>query len=78
MNLITLKATLGLDTSEYDKGLEDAESKASGLGKKFGKVGGAIKSGIGLAAKASVAAVGAASSAIGVLVKKSVDGYADL
>ena len=57
MDLFTLSAKLQLDKSDYDKGLEDAESRAS-------KVGGAIMGGFGTMAKvgvAGMAAVGAAT-----------------
>lgn len=61
MDLLTLKATLGLDTSEYDKGLSGAETKAKSMG---GKIAG----GMAKAAKAgavAVAAVGTATTAAG-------------
>ena len=64
-----LTAMLRLDKKDFDKGLSDAERRANGLGGK-------LKSGLGTAAKASVAAVGATSAAVGVLMKKAIDGYA--
>ena len=64
-----LTAMLRLDKSNYDRGLNDADSKAKGFGSK-------LKGSLGTAAKASMAAVGAASAAVGVFVKKAVDSYA--
>ena len=66
MDFMNLKAKLSIDSGEYETGLNDAEKKAKGLGK-----------GIKGALVAGVAAIGAAASAVGVLVKKSVDGYAE-
>lgn len=66
MNVFELAAVLTLDKSKYDKGLEEAE----GAGSKFGKV-------LGAAAGAGAAAIGAASVAIGSLVKQSIEAYAD-
>ena len=66
MDFMKLKATLSLDSSEYESGLNKAEGKTSKLKKglaTFGKVG--------------VAAIGAAATATGVLIKKSVDAYAE-
>lgn len=70
MDLFTLVAKLTLDSSDYDKGVEDAKEKTSGLGDKLAgaaKVGGA----------AMVAGVGAAAAAVGSMAKKAVDAYAD-
>lgn len=66
MDLLSLVAKLSLDSSEYEKGLGDAESKA-------GSFGNALKSGLGNIAKVGVAAVGAASAAVGAFAKSSVD-----
>lgn len=68
MNLLEIFAKLGLDSSEYDKGLSDASSKAKSFGSKIG-------SGLATAAKVGAAAVGAAATAVGALVKQSVDAY---
>jgi phage-related protein len=70
MNVFDLYAKLGIDSSEYDRGLDNAESKASGFGSKVGKVFGTV-------AKVSVAAFSAAATGIGLLTKKSVEGYAE-
>lgn len=72
--IMELMVKLGLDKSEYDKGLEDAEKEGEGFGSK-------LKSGIGGVAKAGLAATGAAVAAAGVAVggmaKQAVDAYAN-
>lgn len=70
MNVFELFAKLGLDTSEYDQGLQSAESKAS-------KFGGALKSGLGTAAKLTGAAIAGASTATVALTKSAVSSYAE-
>ena len=66
MDFMKLKATLSLDSSEYESGLNEAEGKTSKL-----------KKGLAAFGKASLVAIGAAASAVGVLTKKSVDAYAN-
>lgn len=66
MNLMDLKAKLTLDSADYEKSLNDAEGKGRGLGK-----------GLKTAMLAGTAAVAAAASAVGLLVKKSIDGYSE-
>ena len=66
MDALKLKATLGLDTSEYEENLKGASSKAT-------RLGGGLKA----AMKVGIAAVGAASAAIGVLTKQSISAYAE-
>lgn len=56
MNLFEMMATLGLDSSAYDKGLNEAEGKATGFGTK-------LKTGLATAAKVGAAALGAATTA---------------
>ncbi|MCM1547916.1 MAG: hypothetical protein NC034_06140 [Ruminococcus sp.] len=63
-------AKISIDTGEYDRGLDGASKKTSSFGEK-------LKNGLGTAAKAGAAAIGAASTAIGALAKMSVEGYAD-
>lgn len=70
MDVFDLSAKITLNTSEYTKGLADASSQTSSIGSK-------IASGLGTAAKATAAVVGAASVAIGGLVKSSIDAYAN-
>ena len=70
MNVFDLTAKISLDSSEYDQGLNDAESRANGIGSKIGK-------GLSTAAAIGGAAITAAATSVGVLVKKSVDGFAE-
>ena len=65
-----LFATLGLNSDEFDKGLDDSSKKASGFGDK-------LKSGLATAAKVGGAAIAAASTAVVKLGKDAVAGYAD-
>lgn len=62
MNLFELAAKITLDTSEFKKGLDNAKNMATNIGNGFVTLG-----------KAGVAAVGAATAAVGVLAKASVD-----
>lgn len=70
MNVFDLVAKIGLDTSEYDKGLDDASDKASSFGSKAGKV-------FGTAAKVTGAAVAAGATAVAGMVKSSVSAYGE-
>lgn len=70
MNVFELFATISLDSSGYDKGIEDAKGKASSFGSKFA-------SGMKTAAKVGSVALGAASAAVGVLTKSAVSGFAE-
>lgn len=56
MSLFNLEAKLGLDSSGYERGLEEAEGKATSFGSKLG---GGLKS----AAKIATAAIGTATAA---------------
>lgn len=56
MNVFELFATLGLDTSSYDKGLDASEKKGSSFGQKLGSV-------IGTGAKIAGAAITATGAA---------------
>ncbi|MBQ6040964.1 MAG: hypothetical protein IJL32_09355 [Oscillospiraceae bacterium] len=77
MNVFSLFAKIGLDTREYEASLKGAKSKfsgfADGLKSAAGKVGDVL-AGIG---KAAAAGVGAASTALTALTKKSLDAVAD-
>lgn len=68
MSLFNISAILGLDSSEYEKGLENAESKASSFGSK-------LKSGLATAAKVTTAAIGAATTGVVALTKSAVDNF---
>ena len=65
MDLLKLKATLGLDSSEYNEGLNDAKSKAT-------SIGGSIGNGLKTAAKVGVAAIGVATAAVGKFAMDSI------
>lgn len=69
-DLLTLRAKIAFDSSEYEKGLNDAEGKARGVGSK---IGGALVGG----AKALGIAIGAAGGAIGKLIMNSVSAYSE-
>lgn len=68
-DVFDLYAKLGLDSSEYEKGLSSAEKKGSGFGKGIGK---AAKAGV-----AAVAAVGTAAVSAGAALVKGAGDVAD-
>lgn len=70
MNVFDLYATLSLDKSDYDAGLNDAETSATSFGSK-------LKSGLATAAKVTGTALTVAGAAVGAIAKQSVDAYAD-
>ena len=63
INLLTLFVTLALSSKAFDKGVEDAKGKSSGLADK-------IKSGFGTAVKAIGAAIVAATTAVAAGIAK--------
>lgn len=77
MNVFELFASLKLDSSEYEKGLDDAESKAYETGQNIGN--GLQKAGKVLAgtAKVASAAISATAGALTPLVKNAVDAYGE-
>ena len=70
MDVMSLVARLGLDSSDYEKGLKQAQGGLSGLGKS---IAGTLKT----AAKVGVAAVSAAAAMVTALTKGAVDAYAE-
>ena len=70
MTLMDLLAKLRMDKSDYDQGLKDAETQASGSSGKIGKLFTALGT-------ATAAGLGASATAVGVLIKKSVSEYAE-
>lgn len=70
MNLLELFVKLGIDDSEYKKGIADAETDATSKGSK-------IASALGVAGKAVAAGVAVATGAIAALTKQSVAAYAE-
>ena len=73
MDVFNLSARLTLDSSQYDKGLDNSEARANRFGGVFGKIGSLAKTGMKVAAGAAVGA----GTAIGALAKASVSSYAD-
>lgn len=74
MNLFNLAAKLTLDKKDYEEGVKDAAKEAAKESKSLGsKVGGIFKG----AAKAGIAAIGAASAAVGKLLYESVQAYSE-
>ncbi len=72
MNIFELSAKIGIDTSEYDKGLDSAEKKGSSFSAGLKSlVGGVAK----VTAGAAVAATGAAVTGITSLTTKAVQAY---
>lgn len=84
MDVFDLFAKISLDSSEYEKGLKNAKSSASGLTGLFGKVGSAaLTVGKGIfnvatnVAKVSVAATTAGAAAVSALTTLAINSYAD-
>lgn len=67
MNVFELFATLSLDTSEYDQGLDDAEKSASSFSSK-------LKNGLGTAGKVAGIAIGAVTAAAGAVSAVMISG----
>jgi phage-related protein len=65
-----LFATLGLNSDDFNRGLDDSSKKASGFGDK-------LKSGLATAAKVGGAAMAAASTAVAGVAKQAVEGFAE-
>ena len=70
LNLLDLYAKITMDTSGYEKSLDDASSKASDFASK-------LKSGLATAAKVGAAALTAAATGVAALTKASIDQYAE-
>lgn len=70
MNVFDLQAKIGINTTEYKKGLSEAS-------REFSEFGGKIKDGAAKLAKISTAALGAAAAGVSALVKQSVSAYAE-
>ena len=71
MNVFELFAKLGLDTTEYNEGLEGAEKSASSFGAN-------LKKGIGVAAGVSAAAITATTAATVAGTKAFIDGVSSV
>lgn len=70
MDVFDLMATIDLDSSKYEQGLNNAEEQ----GKTFGQ---RLKEGLGTAGKVASVALGAATTAIGFMTKSAVSGFAE-
>ena len=70
MDFLALSATLGLDTSAYEAGLEGARTSA-------GTFGESIKNGLFTVAKVTAAGMTAAAGAVAYLTKESVSGFTE-
>lgn len=70
MTLFELVAKITLDSKEYIKGLSDSESKTKTFASSLGK-------GLKTAAKVGAVAISAAGTAIGKVIKDSVEQYAE-
>lgn len=70
MDVFDLFAKIGLDTSDYEKGLDGASSKTHSFADK-------LKSGFSTIAKVGAVALTATTTAVAALTKVSLDGYAD-
>lgn len=70
MNLLNLFVKIGVDNSDVDKGFSETSSKAESLAGK-------LKGGLATAAKVGAAALTAAATGVGALIKESIDQYAE-
>jgi len=70
MDVFDLMATIDLDASKYEQGLNDAETKGKGFGQR-------LKDGLGTAGKVASVALGAAATAVGFMTKSAVSGFAE-
>ena len=81
MNVFDLAAAIHLDKTNYDKGLDESESKGkswtSKMGGTFSKVGSMASKALATASKIGAAAIGAGATAVGALAKMAVSEYAD-
>lgn len=75
MNVIEIFAKFIVDTSDLDKGLNEAEKKADSAGSKVGGVLSGIGKGLLGLGTAGVAAVSATATATGALAKQATDAY---
>lgn len=71
MNVFELFATLGIDTSSYDAGLDSAESKGASFGQRLGSV-------VSTGAKLATAAIGTMTVATVAGTKAFIDGVSDV
>jgi len=77
MDLFTLVAKLTIDKSQYEQGLDEAESEASSAGGGFASALGKVGKAAGTIAKVGAAGIAAGSAAVGALAKQSIDAYGE-
>lgn len=77
MDLFTLVAKLTIDKSQYEQGLDEAESEASSAGGGFANALGKVGKAAGTIAKVGAAGIAAGSAAVGALAKQSIDAYGE-
>nr|DAP79965.1 MAG TPA: tail tape measure protein [Caudoviricetes sp.] len=81
MNVFDLAAAIHLDKTNYDKGLDESESKGkswtSKMGETFYKMGSMASKALATASKLGAAAIGAGTTAVAALTKMAVSSVAD-
>lgn len=80
MNIFKLFGSIFVDSSEAEKSISSTDKKANGLAKSLlsgAKTVGKFGSAAAKVGTVVAAGIGAAATAIGVLTKKALDGYAD-
>ena len=81
MNLFDLFCKIFIDDEEYQKGLDDAKKSAKSFAKDAGKTiqdfAKSAEKALKSAAKIGAAAIGAASTGVGFLIKSAVEEYAN-
>ena len=75
MNVFDLFAKISLDTSEYEQAVKGASADGQQLAKSWSGFGQKISAAFSALGKAAVAGAGAATAAVGVLTKSSLDAY---
>ena len=75
MDVFDLFAKISLDTSEYEQAVKGASADGQQLAKSWSGFGQKISAAFSVLSKAAVAGAGAATAAVGVLTKSSLDAY---
>src|SRR5699024_8690719 len=75
MDVFDLFAKISLDTSEYEQAVKGASADGQQLAKSWSGFGQKISAAFSVLGKAAVAGAGAATAAVGVLTKSSLDAY---
>lgn len=81
MDVFSLYAKIGLDSSAYEKGVKKVEDDGKGLSSRlqstFSSIGSKVASGAATMAKAFAVGIGTASTGLALLGKKSIELYSD-